>query len=93
MSKYGKVSKIKKDNEFLTSFSYLCKNENRTEPEYKEILRKWHIYSEIELLDRDSILKEKIKDNKRLIRIYNKRIFTIEGNYNYERYQELKDIL
>jgi hypothetical protein len=79
--------------EFLTSFSYFCKNENRMEQEYKEILRKWHIYSEIELLDRDGILKEKIKDNKRLIRIYNKRIFTIEGNYNYDRYQELKDIL
>jgi hypothetical protein len=79
--------------EFINNFSYLCKNENRSNPEYKEILRKWHIYSEIELLDRDDTLKEKIKDNKKLMRIYNKRIFTIEGNYDLDRHYELKNIL
>ena len=83
--------------DFMDKYKYLLNNENRLKKDYKEILTKWHLFSELELIQNDTTIREKIKNDKRLKRIYNKQMFahssSKKGVYRYDRYIELKPLL
>jgi hypothetical protein len=59
---------------------------------YIDYLKEWNLYSEIFLLENDKKILSAIKDNSRLTKIYNQNVLK-EGDYNYNRYWELKKIL
>ena len=79
--------------EFLHKFQYLNDNDNRLRPEYLEALNCWHLYSEKELVENSQLIRQKINSDKKLKRVYNKTAFDNKGNYNFERYNELKKLL
>ncbi|HED05697.1 MAG TPA: TdeIII family type II restriction endonuclease [Ignavibacteria bacterium] len=82
---------------FLDKYQYLIRNENRTNQEYKDILLEWNLYSELELIENDAVLKQKINGDRKLTRIYNKQAFesnnSKKGSYRYDRYTELIALL
>lgn len=80
------------NTEFLNKYQYLNENENRDKEEYKNTLRDWFLSSELELIECDSTIKNSIGDDKTLNKIYNQRIFDNKGNYNFDRYIQLKEI-
>ncbi len=75
--------------EFLPKHQYLKENNNRNSPRYLEILTEWYLTSEIELIEKDELLKHNIGTDRRLNRIYNKTLFDNKGYYNTDRYFEL----
>lgn len=50
----------------------------------REVLLGWNLFTEVYLIDKDSIIRQKIQDNTRLRRIYNQSIF-VKGKYNIKR--------
>lgn len=77
--------------EFLSKYKYLNENNNRVNQKYKDILTEWYLTSELELIEDNELLKRNIRDNKALIRLYNKTAFNNKGKYNIDRYFELKN--
>lgn len=75
---------------FLEKFQFLCNAANRTRPEYLPQLTAWHLYSEVELINNNTKIIQEIGNNKALTRIYNKNSFDGKGNYNWDRYNELR---
>lgn len=78
---------------FLENFRLLNDNYQRTNPDYLTLLQNWNLFSEVELIQHDGALRQMIGENKTLNRIYNKKIFDDKGNYNKDRYIELKKAL
>ena len=82
---------------FMEDYRYLLNNENRLTTKYQNILNKWCLFSELELVKNDEIIRQKIAGDKRLKRIYNKQIFehsnSKKGVYRFDRYVELKSLL
>lgn len=76
---------------FLTKFQLLTDNTQRTTAAYKAQLTEWNLFSEIELVINDTVIKQNIGDDKNLNRIYNKTAFDNKGNYNTDRFNELKE--
>jgi len=80
--------------EFMDKYKYLINNTNRTKKEYKDILTEWFLFSELELIENDELIKERINGNKKLERIYNKQAFessnSKKGAYRFDRYIELR---
>jgi len=82
--------------DFMKKYKYLTDNANRKNQRYKEILTEWFLFSELELVQNDEILREKINGNRKLTRIYNKHAFesnNSKGTYRFDRYNELKALL
>ena len=79
--------------DFLEKFRYLKSGENRYHQDYIQLLDKWFLSSEKELVQNDGKIKDKIENDKRLTRIYNKQPFESNGKYRFERYIELKELL
>jgi hypothetical protein len=83
--------------DFLDKYQYLIINENRINQEYKNILLGWNLHSELELIENDNALRQKVNGDRRLTRIYNKQAFesnnSKKGSYRYDRYTELKALL
>jgi len=77
--------------DFLTKYRYLNENGNRTNQEYNEILTEWCLISELELIENNSTLVANVSGDRKLNRIYNKTAFDSKGNYNVNRYIELKE--
>ncbi|HEY5465125.1 MAG TPA: TdeIII family type II restriction endonuclease [Hanamia sp.] len=83
---------------FLKNYHFIINDQNRliTE-EYKMKLIQWNLFSELELVDNDSLIKNKIGNDKRLQRIYNQLIFKEQKDfrikYNFRRYNELKQLI
>jgi hypothetical protein len=77
---------------FLEKFQFLCDNSNRNKPEYLTQLIEWNLISEMELLDNHAVIIESIGHRKNLIRVYNKTAFDNKGNYNRDRYNELRQL-
>lgn len=77
---------------FLDKFQFLSDGANRTKLEYMKLLKEWHLYSEMDLIDKNDIIINKIKKNKTLVRIYNKNSIDSKGAYNWERHNELKQL-
>ena len=76
--------------EFLEKFKFLIDGTNRIKPDYITQLKEWHLYSEIELINNNATIIQKIANNKTLTRIYNKNSFDSKGNYSWDRYNELR---
>jgi len=76
--------------EFLSKYCLLIENSNRNNQTYKDILAEWHLISELELIENDELLKQNIGIDRKLNRYYNKTAFDSSGNYNMDRYIELK---
>ena len=57
--------------DFLKKYRFLNDKSNINSNKYMEYLEDWNMFSEIELLKNDEIIKEKIKGNNKLIKIYN----------------------
>ncbi len=79
--------------EFLNKFRLLTDNSKRETHEFKRQLAEWNIFSEIELINKNDKILQKIWGNTTLIRIYNKTSFDNKGNYNFDRYHVLKNLL
>lgn len=78
---------------FMQKFYFLCDNKNRLLPTYFSQLKEWNLLSELELIEYNDIILQKIENNKTLNRIYNKSMFDSNGNYNYERYNILSSLI
>ena len=76
--------------EFISKYQYLNENNNRSTQKYKEILSEWYLTSELELIEDDELLKQSIRNDRKLNRYYNKTAFDNKGNYNMDRYIELR---
>jgi len=79
--------------EFLIKFQFLSDNANRNNPLYITQLTEWNLSSEIELINSNAAIIQAIGTNKNLTRIYNKTAFDGKGNYNRDRYTELKQLI
>lgn len=79
--------------EFLTKFQYLNNNKNRNYQEYLDILNGWNLFSEVELVKNNDIIRKKINGDRFLTRVYNKHAFDAKGNYNNDRYLQLKKLI
>ena len=78
---------------FLNKFHLLTDNTKRQLPEYRDQLVEWNLTSELELVDNNKIIFQRIKNDKNLIRIYNKTAFDSKGNYCNDRYSSLKELI
>ncbi|MCL2075999.1 MAG: TdeIII family type II restriction endonuclease [Betaproteobacteria bacterium] len=73
---------------FEDELRLLMDNSKRDNPEYLAQLNKWNLFSELELLEHDELLQRNLTE--RLRRIFNQSIFSPQGKYNWERYNQLK---
>lgn len=78
--------------EFMEKYQYLNENNNRKNERYCNILNEWFLCSESELIKNDDIIRKKITGNNMSKRLYNKKPFDNKGNYNFDRYFELKKL-
>lgn len=78
---------------FPEKFQLLSDNALRTTPQYLAQLIEWELVSEIELINNNDIIIDRIDGDKTLTRTYNKSAFDSKGNYNFERYTVLKSLL
>ncbi|MDR1552734.1 MAG: TdeIII family type II restriction endonuclease [Prevotellaceae bacterium] len=74
--------------DFLLKLQLLKDNSKRNTPEYLNQLTEWNLFSEINLIQNDAIIRQNL--NKEDLRIYNKLIFDNNGKYNWERYNCLE---
>jgi len=83
--------------DFMDKYNYLLKNANRSTQTYKDILQEWFLFSELELIENNEIIRSRIAGDSKLIRIYNKQAFentnSKKGVYRFDRYNELKVLL
>ena len=82
--------------DFMDKYKYLLDNQNRNNPEFSSILSEWFLYSELELVANDAVIRAKINGNTQLTRIYNRQVFDNsikKGSYRFDRYSELKELL
>lgn len=79
---------------FIDEYNYINNSENKlTEKEkFLESLKSWNLISEMKLINNEEKIIEKIKDDKRLLRIFNQPILK-DGVYNTERFQRLQKLI
>lgn len=75
--------------DFMENYTFLANRENRkkTPLQYKELLKKWFLFSELELLENDLQIQEKAKGRDKTK--YNQSMFHSDGKYKRERYTRL----
>ena len=78
---------------FLEYFQFVNDNDNRTNPRYISILNEWYLFSEVEFIEKEEFISQKISGDKKLSSLYYKSPFDNNGNYNMERYIEITKIL
>jgi hypothetical protein len=78
--------------DFMKKYDYLVSFSNRDTEEYKQILREWNMFSDLELLRNDDVILEKIGEIRNLKRTYNRQIFR-NGRYDYDRRDTLKNLV
>jgi hypothetical protein len=78
---------------FLEKFQFLSNGANRTRKEYPMHLAEWHLYSEMELIENNTTIIQHIRNNNAMTRIYNRSSLDSKGNYNWDRYNMLKEVL
>lgn len=74
--------------QFEDIYNYLNDNQNRDSQQYRDYLNRWHLYSEIQILNNDNQIKNSIRNNKGLKRLYSSSIFK-DGAYCTERKSRL----
>ena len=77
--------------DFMSNFNFLQNTENRKLEldKYIEILKQWFMFTEIDIINNYDCIKEKIKDDKKLLRIFNKPPFDSKGAYHSDRKNKL----
>ena len=78
--------------EFLYKYKFLTDNFNINKPEYITLLQEWNLFSEKWVIENNDLIKTKLTNGK-LIRKFNKTIFDSKGNYDWERYYELRKLI
>lgn len=77
---------------FIDKFKLLNDDRRKGTAEYLTLLSEWNLFSEIELNTNQLTILEKIYRNTKLTRIFNKKSFDTKGNYNWDKYNELKKL-
>ena len=77
--------------DFMEKFQFLQNSSNKNNSRYRQILTEWFLFSEIELLEKDSKIQERIQTDKKLQKIYHQQIFKGD-EYNWQRASELSKI-
>lgn len=70
--------------DFMDKYKFINNYKNRDKKEYIKILKKWFLFTEIEIVKKDSQIKAKIRNKKRLQRIYSQQVFK-NDEYNWSR--------
>lgn len=78
--------------EFKDIYEFLNNNNNRENTRYIEYLEKWNLYKELDLISNENKIKEQIKGNKSLTRIYHQPVFK-DGDYNIDRCNTLSKLI
>lgn len=71
--------------DFMKNFKFIQDRQNINNKKYIYILKKWYLYNEIKILKNYKKIKNKIKEDKKLLRIFNKSPFDNKGKYNEDR--------
>ncbi len=76
---------------FMETYQFLNDTSNRIDntKSYKQYLKNWHLYSELELIGKINVSSLE----NRFFRVYNQRPFKPNGQYNIERYMRLKELI
>lgn len=74
--------------DFIEKFQFLQNSANKNNPQYIQVLEEWFLFSEIEILQKDSQIQKIIQNDKKLQKIYNQQIFK-DDEYNWQRTNEL----
>lgn len=93
MEQILEIINIISTTKFLEKYQVLNNSDLRNKNSYMGILGEWNLYSEIELINNDNLLIEKIRTNKSLIRLYNQKPFNNIGVYNIDRYNHLINLI
>jgi hypothetical protein len=78
---------------FLDKFQLLNDNSQRQTEKYKKQLLEWNLFSELELIEKDSHIRNSMVKDKKLQKTYNKMPFDNQGNYQWERFHTLVKLL
>lgn len=80
--------------QFPNKYNFLNNKENKQQSIdlYKQQLADWNLYSELNLVNNETTIKEKIGTDKKVNRIFNQLIFK-DGEYNFNRYDRLSALL
>jgi hypothetical protein len=76
---------------FLQKLNLLQNNSQRSSYEYRNLLTEWNLFSELLLIENETIIKNKL--SSQTTRIYNKIILDNKGSYNWDRYITLKELI
>jgi hypothetical protein len=77
---------------FLEKFNLLADHSKRNTSKYLKQLKEWNLFSEKNLIENDSLIVDRLIDNEKT-RTYNKMPFDTRGNYDWGRYDILKELL
>jgi hypothetical protein len=78
---------------FLDNLKLLVDNSKRNTPKYAVQLREWNLFSENRLIENDILIRQKIANNRLLTRAYNRHAFDTKGNYDWQRYHDLENLI
>ncbi len=80
--------------EFMNKYNYLNENQNRLNDteNYKNLLQKWFLFREIDLLNNNSTILGRVRGISKAERVFKQPILK-NGDYNSPRYDSLKDLI
>jgi hypothetical protein len=80
--------------QFVEQFNFLNDLKHRVEnrTKYVALLKQWHLFSELKLINADAELQKKITGNSVLLRKFHQSLFK-DGEYNWKRFSSLHSIL
>ncbi|MDD5615039.1 MAG: TdeIII family type II restriction endonuclease [Candidatus Methanoperedens sp.] len=80
--------------EFMNKYNYLNENQNRLNDteNYINLLQKWFLFREIDLLSNNSMIQQKIRGISKAERVFKQPILK-KGEYNFTRYDSLKGLI
>ena len=73
--------------DFMKNFQFIQDKQNieQNPDRYKEILENWYLYNELRIFNNYDEIKESIKIDRKLLRVFNKSPFDNKGKYNIDR--------
>lgn len=81
--------------EFIDRYRFILNQANKNEhlETYMQYLRNWNLYSELLLVNNETLIKRAILNNNRLTSKYNQLIFNDDAKYNKDRFLALNALL
>ncbi len=73
--------------DFMQNFQVIQDKQNiqNDKKQYTEILSKWYLYNELRIIDNYYEINKKVKNDKKILRVFNKSPFDNKGKYNLDR--------